>query len=123
MYAAGAKHSHKAPSVALLESIADGRTAAALDAETLQEIAHRYRALDRWPEGRKLYDLTRTLFPDVIPVTGEVLDRAGVLLDEYPQLMARDALHAAVIELHGLEGICSYDRDFDQVRGLRRLEP
>ena len=123
MYAAGAEHPHKARSVALLEAIAEGRTAAALDAETLQEIAHRYRALGRWREGRKLYDLTRTLFPAVIPVTGEVLDRARVLLDEYPKLMARDALHAAVVELHGLEGICSYDRDFDGVRGLRRVEP
>jgi predicted nucleic acid-binding protein len=123
MYAAGAEHPHKVRSVALLEAIAEGRIAAALDAETLQEIAHRYRALGRWQEGRRLYDLTRTLFPAVIPVTGEVLDRARVLLDEYQQLMARDALHAAIVELHGLEGICSYDRDFDGVRGLRRVEP
>jgi hypothetical protein len=49
---------------------------AIIDAETLQETPHRYRALNRWDEGRSLYDLTRTIFPAVIPVTAEVLDQA-----------------------------------------------
>ena len=50
-------------------------------------------------------------------------DRARILLDEYPQLMARDAVHAAVVEIYKLQSICSFDRDFDRVRGLRRIEP
>jgi predicted nucleic acid-binding protein len=37
--------------------------------------------------------------------------------------MARDALHAAVCESAGLNEICSYDRDFDRIQGLKRLEP
>ena len=33
------------------------------------------------------------------------------------------ALHAAIVEVHELEGICSYDRDFDAIPWLRRVEP
>jgi len=123
MYAAGAEHPCKAPCIQYLESIASGQVEAAIDAETLQEILHRYRALKRWDEGRMVFGAARRIFPLVIPVTAEILDRARSLLDELPDLMARDALHAAVVKIHDLEGICSYDQDFDAVPGLRRIEP
>lgn len=123
MYAAGAAHSHKLPSVRLLERIADGDLEATIDAETLQEVLHRYRAIKRWSEGRAVYDLAREIFPDVIPVTAAVLDRARTLLDGDTTLMARDALHAAVVMEEGLRGIYTYDRDFDRIKGIRRLEP
>ena len=123
MYAAGADHPRKRPSVDFLQRVASREIDAALDAEVLQEILHRYRALGRCREGRQLYDLVRRLFPIVVPVTEEVLDRARQLLDEYGDLMARDALHAAVVEMHSFRALCSYDRDFDQVRTIRRVEP
>jgi len=100
-----------------------GRIEAIVDAEVLQEILHRYRALNRWTDGRRVFDLARRIFPIVIPITSEILDRTRRLLDEYKDLMARDALHAAVVEIHSLEAICSYDRDFDRVRTIRRTEP
>jgi hypothetical protein len=37
--------------------------------------------------------------------------------------MARDALHAAVARIHAAQAICSYDGDFDEIAGLRRIEP
>ena len=123
MYAAGATHAHKAASVQFLERVAEGEIEAVIDAEILQEILHRYRALQRWEEGRHLFDFTRTLFPVVLPVTAEVLDHARILLDEYPHLMARDGLHAAVVLQHQLDGLCSFDRDFDPVAGIERMEP
>ena len=123
MYAAGAAHPHKAPSVRLLERVATGEVQATIDAEVLQEILHRYRAIGRWEDGKQVYDLTRQLFPVVVPVTAEVLDRARSLLDTDPQIMARDALHAAVVFQEQLEGVCSYDRDFDRIAGLVRNEP
>jgi len=123
MYAVGREHPHKARSLTLLRRVVEGEVEAALDAEVLQEILHRYRALNRWREGGETYDLARKVFLRIFPVTVEVLDRARVLLDEYPELMARDALHAAVVQWHGLEGICSFDRDFDRIQGLRRIEP
>jgi predicted nucleic acid-binding protein len=123
MYAAGRDHVNKAPSVNWLDRVARGEIDATVDAEVLQEILHRYRAIGRWADGRKVYDLTRTLFPVVIPIDSDALDRARRLLDRHRGLMARDALHAAVVKQHGLEAVCSYDQDFDRVRSLRRIEP
>ena len=123
MYAAGELHPNKKPSVAWLERVARAEVDVVLDAEVLQEILHRYRAIRRWKEGRKVYDQARRLVPIVIPVGVEILDRARSLLDTHTRLMARDALHAAVVLEHGLESVCSFDRDFDQIDGLKRIEP
>ncbi len=123
MYAAGGPHALKARSVLFLERVAEGRIEAAIDAEVLQEVLHRYRALRRWKEGRLVYDSVRAAIPNVIPISGDILDRARLLLDEHAQLMARDALHAAVVLCHSLEGIYSFDTDFDTITSIRRLEP
>ena len=45
------------------------------------------------------------------------------LLAETQDLTTRDAIHAAVVFEHGLEGIVSADRDYDRIPGLRRLDP
>ena len=123
MYAAGVPHPHKAPSAALLERIARGEVDAALDAEVLQEILHRYRAIRRWKDGRRVYDLARRSVVTVFPITADVTDRARAIMDDHPKLMARDALHAAVCRVAGAEAICSYDTDLDVVEWLRRVEP
>ncbi len=96
---------------------------AAIDAETLQEILHRYRAIGRWEEGSRLYDLTRRVFVSVVPITAEILDDARDLMDRYSRLTARDALHAAAVRTTGSIAICSYDRGLDIVEGLTRVEP
>jgi len=118
-----AEHPHERPSVALLERVADGDVEATVDAKTLQEILHRYGSIGHWDDGRRVYDLTRQLFPAVVPVTADVLDRARRLLDGDNHIMARDALHAAVTMTKGFDAVCSYDRDFDRIRGIVRREP
>jgi uncharacterized protein len=123
MYAAGAAHPHKAPSVAFLRRVAAGEVEATIDAEILQELLHRYRSIGRWEEGRRVYDLTRTLFPTVVPVTAEVMDRARELMDGDETLLARDALHAAVVLTEGYEALCSFDGDFDGIPGIVRRVP
>ncbi len=123
LYAAGTEHPNKRPSVSWLERVARSEIEAVVDAEVLQEILHRYRAIRRWEEGRRVFDSVRRLVPFVVPIGAEVLDRARSLLDRYPHLMARDALHAAVVREHGLRAICSFDTDFDRIEGLERIEP
>ena len=123
MYAAGAEHRHKMASADFLGRVALGEIDAAVDAEVLQEILHRYRAIRRWEEGREVYALARRIVPLVAAITDEVVDRARDLLDGEPRLGARDALHAAVVLDRGMSAICSYDRDLDQIAGLQRLEP
>lgn len=123
MYAAGADHPHKLPSVALLQRVAAGEVEAVIDAEALQEILHRYRAIGRWKNGRRVYDLARQIFPEVIPVTTSILDAARQILDTDSHIMARDALHAAVAITETMGAVCSYDRDFDRIDGILRSEP
>jgi len=123
MYAAGAPHTHKRPSVRFLERVAAGEEEAVIDAEVLQEILHRYRALNRWTDGRDVFDLARTLFPLVLPITDSIMDRTRGILDENQGIMARDALHAAVVLSHDLEAICTFDRDFDHIAGVERRQP
>jgi predicted nucleic acid-binding protein len=106
-----------------LDRLARAEIEAAIDAEVLQEILHRYRAIRRWKEGRTVYDLARRLFPLVYPVSVQVLDAARSLLDRHQGLTARDALHAAVVHMHELTAICSYDTDFDRIEGVHRVEP
>jgi predicted nucleic acid-binding protein len=123
IYAAGAEHPLKAPSVAFLRRIARGEIDAAVDAGMLQEILHRYRAIGRWSEGRQVYALARRIVPLVVAITDRIVDRARDLLDDDGRLGARDAVHAAVVLDREMEGVCSYDRDLDRVDGLRRFEP
>ena len=123
MYAAGAPHPSKAPSAQLLEQIALGQVNAALDAEVLQEVLHRYRAIDRWTAGSAVYDDARQLFDTVLPISSEVTDRARRLLHEHKGISARDAIHAAVALVHSLDSLCSYDRGFDAVPTLVRVTP
>jgi predicted nucleic acid-binding protein len=123
MYAAGADHPHKAPSTGFLLGVARGEIDAGVDTEALQEILHRYRAMGRWEDGRRVYESVRRIVPIVFPITSEILDAARDLLDSYGGLTVRDALHAAVVLHTGAEAICSYDRDFDGIAGLRRIKP
>jgi predicted nucleic acid-binding protein len=123
MYAAGAEHRHKRASADFLGRVALGEIDAAIDAEVLQEILHRYRAIRRWQHGRDVYALSRRIVPLVVAITDEIVDRARDLLDDDPHLSARDAVHAAVVLHRGMGAICSYDRDLDKVAGLQRIEP
>ncbi len=123
MYSAGTEHPNKAPSIRFLERVVRGEIDAALDAEVLQEILHRYRALNRWSLGRRVYDHARQIFSVVLPVTAETLDIARMLLDSNERISARDALHAAVVEANRLEAICTFDRGFDLVHAIHRVEP
>jgi hypothetical protein len=45
------------------------------------------------------------------------------LLEQYPSLQARDAIHAAVVFANRLEGIISADGSLGLIRGLVRFDP
>ena len=96
MYAAGAEHPHKAPSIDLLRRVALGEIDAAVESEVLQEILHRDRSIRCWDEGREVYALARRIVPLVVAITEELVDRARDLLDGDARLGARDAVQAAV---------------------------
>ena len=70
-----------------------------------------------------MYTNSRKIIPAIEPITDEIITRAFGILEQYPALMARDALHAATCFVRKFKGICSYDSDFDVVEGLNRIVP
>lgn len=123
MYAAGAAHPNKQPAIDYLRRIANGEIAAATDAEVLQEILHRYRAIRRWDDGSRVYDLAKSVVTNVLPITASIVDRARSLMEADGDLGARDAIHAAVALMNGCTAICTYDRAFDRIPGMARVAP
>jgi predicted nucleic acid-binding protein len=95
----------------------------AIDAELLQEILHIFRRRGDLATGIKASEYLVDLFPMVIPVTVNEIKAAISLMPNHPRLAVRDAIHAAVVQLHGLEGIVSTDRAFDGIMGLVRYDP
>lgn len=123
MYAAGEAHPHKEPSLQLLEQVAAGRLRAVTDSEVLQEILYRFWALKLLPKALEVFDHFLLAVPVVLPVTKRDMARAKAILVQETGLPPRDAVHAAVLLNNGLKSICSYDRHFDRVPGIRRMEP
>ena len=69
--------------------------------------------------GRKLL-----VFPNLkfLNVKRNVVLKAQKLMEKY-MIKPRDAIHAATALENGVETIVSYDRDFDKLEEIRRVEP
>jgi len=120
MYLVGADHPNKAVARRLLEEAIESGTGLATNAEVLQEILHRYVAIDRRdaiePATAALVGVVDQIFPiealDVENARQLVLTSA---------LSARDALHAAIMQRRAIHQILSFDRGFDSVPGISRI--
>lgn len=123
MYAAGESHPHKEPSLELLERVAAGHLKAVTDSEVLQEILYRFWSLKLLPKALEVFDHFLLAVPAVLPVTKRDLVRAKTILVQESGLPPRDAVHAAVLLNNGLKSVCSYDRHFDRISGIHRIEP
>ncbi len=95
----------------------------AVDTEMLQELLYSYAKRGEASRGIDAVEDLLSTFPTIISITAAEIRTAMRLLGETPGIEARDAIHAAVIIGHGLEGIVSADRDFDRIPGLRRYDP
>jgi predicted nucleic acid-binding protein len=121
MYLIGAAHPHKVDSQRALERLIAARERLVTDAEVLQEILHRYVAIDRREAIQPAFDVLLAVVDEVLPVDRSTVERAkGVVLGRH-QLSARDALHVAVMEQHGVRRVLSFDVGFDGVPGIERL--
>lgn len=121
MYLVGAPHPNK---------IAAERTVAALiarnerlvcDAEVLQEILHRYAAIERIDAIQPAFDVLLALVDEVYPINTEsVVGAKTILLGKYG-LSARDAIHLSVMSQHSIRRILSFDQGFDRYPGIERV--
>lgn len=121
MYLVGSAHPHKVDAQRALERLVSEDERLVTDAEILQEILHRYRAIDRPDAIQPAFDAVLGVVDEVFPVGREDAEKArDVLLGRW-SLSARDALHVAVMQRHKIDRVLSFDRGFDQIPGIQRL--
>jgi predicted nucleic acid-binding protein len=121
MYLVGGPHRHKTDSQQALERLITARERLVTDAEVLQEILHRYIAIDRRDAVQPAFDALLGVVDEVFAVDRAVVERAKEIVLARHQLSARDALHAAVMERHSIRRILSFDIGFDSLPGIERL--
>lgn len=121
MYLVGAPHPHKTDARRLLEKLISDRQRLVTDAEVLQEILHRYVAIDRRDAIQPAFDALLGVVDQVFSVDRSVVQRAKQIVLGYRQLSARDAVHLSVMEQNGIDQILSFDAGFDAFPKITRL--
>ena len=121
MYLVGAPHPLKDRARLLLEQALTRGERLVTSAEVLQEILHRYRAIQRPDAMRAALDTLVALADEVYAIERRDVLRAATLVESLPVLSAREALHVAIMERHGVSTILSFDAGFDAVSSIRRV--
>jgi len=121
MYLIGAAHPHKTEAQVFLERLTAAGERLVTDAEVLQEILHRYTALDKREAIGPAFRLVLDVVDDVFPVEKADVLRAAEIVQNLALLSARDAVHIAVMERRGIRSILSFDADFDRWPELKRI--
>ena len=121
MYLVGAEHPHKVDARRLLERLINERERLLTDAEVLQEILHRYVAIARRDAIQPAFDALLGVVDEVLHIEqADALKARDIVLGS-PWLSARDAIHIAVMERHGIERVLSFDKGFDAYPGIERI--
>ena len=121
MYLVGTSHPHKADAQRLLEKLVSERQRLVTDVEVLQEILHRYVAIDRRDAIQPAFDAVLGIVDEVLAIDLGAAERAKEIVLGHRELSARDAMHLAVMEKHGIERILTFDSGFDRFPGITRL--
>ena len=121
MYLVGAPHPHKTDVRRWLEELVSGRERLVTDAEVLQEILHRYVSIDRRDAIQPAFDALLGIVDEVFPVDRPAVERAREIVLGRKRLSARDAVHLAVMQIHGIGRILTFDQGFDGFPGVTRL--
>ena len=121
MYLVGAAHRHKAEAQIVLERLVAAGQRLVTDAEVLQEILHRYTAIGKREAVGPALQVTLDIVDEVFSIEKAEVLRAGEIVQNRLLLSARDAIHIAVMERHGIRSIMSFDGDFDRWPGLQRI--
>jgi hypothetical protein len=117
----GAPHAHKTEAQVLVERIIASGTRLVSDAEVLQEILHRYTAINRRDAIGPALQFTLDIVDEVFAIDKADVLRAAEIAQHPTRLSARDALHIAVMERRGIHSILSFDADYDRWPGLQRI--
>lgn len=121
MYLVGAAHPHKVDAQRWMERLLSDRQRLVTDAEVLQEILHRYVAVNRRDAIQPAFDSLLGVVDEVLAVDRAIVERAKEIVFGHGGLSARDAVHLAVMEQHGIDRILTFDAGFDGFPGITRL--
>lgn len=121
LYAVGKDHPLREASQQILTRVTEGDLAATTSTEVIQEILHVLIRRGQADTALLLVRSTMRLIPDVLPVTSGDMLTACDLLEQYPGLPIRDAVHAATMLNHEIDTILSADGHFELIRGIRWL--
>jgi hypothetical protein len=122
MYLVGADHPLKVRARQLAEEAVAQGEPLCTDAEVLQEILHRYRAIDRTELVDPAFAAVLAIVDVVYPIERRDVERARRILHSSPARSARDAIHVAVMHARDIDRVMSFDRGFDGIPGISRLE-
>ncbi len=78
--------------------------------EVLQELMHVYLPVDRIKELDAALDLASNGTDKIFPIQLETIQNARFLVDQYPELSARDLIHLAVCHQYKIRELKSFDR-------------
>lgn len=121
MYLIGSAHCHKTEAHLILERLIATGQRLVTDAEVLQEILHRYVAINKREAIGPALQVTLEIVDEVFPVEKREVLRAAEIAQNPALLSARDAIHIAVMERRGIRSILTFDTDFDRWPGLQRI--
>jgi hypothetical protein len=121
MYLVGAAHANKDRARVMLERLIIDGEVLITDAEVLQEILHRYVAIDRRDGIQPAFDALLGVVDRVFPIGDETVDLAKRIVLGSRSLSARDAIHIAVMEQQGVDRLFSFDTGFDEYPALDRI--
>ena len=108
---------------AIVASLGSDSSEYTIDTELLQEILRVYNLRGERARAFRTFDRLISLFPQPLPLAAEESLLARAFLERYPALTLRDAIHAAVVSTHHLEGIVTTDPAFAQIQGLTIFNP
>ena len=121
MYLVGDAHPHKADAQRLLERLISDGQRLVTDAEVLQEILHRYTAVNRHDSIQPAFDAVLAVVDEVLTIDKATVHKAKEITLGRRRISARDAIHLAIMDQHGIEQILSFDSGLDEFPGITRI--
>lgn len=123
LYSIGRDHPLKPASLNAIHLIRDGRIAAVINTEIIQEILYHFQSIKQLSIGVRLAKDTVSISSRILPVEEMDLSLAIELLETYPKIQTRDAFHAATMIHNGIKEIISTDPHFDLINEVKRIDP
>jgi len=121
MYLVGGPHENKEHAERLLRKLVDRNRHLATDAEVLQEILHRYHAINRHDAIGPAFAILTEAVDSILPITADDVQKARHILETRVGLSARDAIHAAIMNRYEITEIFTFDSAFELLPGIKRI--